>query len=67
MMLVIIGQPSGIGFLIAARSILRFGEIKDANHRKVAEYTIIGTFLSFGWAILIATLTQQAIRVWLHG
>lgn len=64
MLLVIIGQPSGIGFLIAAKSILRFGEIKDASHRKVAEYIIIGTFLSFGWAILIATLTQQAIRIW---
>ena len=65
MMLVLIGQPSGIGFLIAAKSILRFGEIKDASHRKVAEYIIIGTFLSFGWAILMATLTQLAIRLWL--
>ena len=42
MLLVLMEQPNGIGFLIAAKSILRFGEIKDANQRKVAEYIIIG-------------------------
>jgi hypothetical protein len=64
MLLVLMDQPNGIGFLIAAKSILRFGEIKDASQRKVAEYIIIGTFLSFGWALLISALTQKAIRYW---
>jgi len=49
MLLLLMDQPNGIGFLIAAKSILRFGEIKDPSQRKVAEYIIIGTFLSFGW------------------
>jgi len=66
MLLVLSDQPNGIGFLIAAKSILRFGEIKDANQRKVAEYIIIGTFLSFGWALLISVLTQKAIRYWVQ-
>jgi hypothetical protein len=65
MLLLLINQPSGIGFLIAAKSILRFGEIKEPAQRKVAEYIIIGTFLSFGWAILISVLTQQSIQYWL--
>ena len=65
MLLVLMDQPSGIGFLIAAKSILRFGEIKDASQRKVAEYIIIGTFLSFGWALFISAVTQKAIRYWL--
>jgi len=65
MLLLLMNQPNGIGFLIAAKSILRFGEIKDANQRKVAEYIIIGTFLSFGWALLISTLTQKALGYWL--
>ena len=65
MLLLLINQPTGIGFLIAAKSILRFGEIKDASQRKVAEYIIIGTFLSFGWALLISVLTQHAIHRWL--
>jgi hypothetical protein len=64
MLLVLMDQPNGIGFLIAAKSILRFGEIKDATQRKVAEYIIIGTFLSFGWALLISVLTRKAIQYW---
>lgn len=64
MLLLLMDQPNGIGFLIAAKSILRFGEIKDASQRKVAEYIIIGTFLSFGWALLISALTQKALRYW---
>jgi hypothetical protein len=66
MLLVLMDQPNGIGFLIAAKSILRFGEIKDASQRKVAEYIIIGTFLSFGWALLISVLTQKAIKYWIQ-
>ena len=66
MLLVLSNQPNGIGFLIAAKSILRFGEIKDASQRKVAEYIIIGTFLSFGWALLISVLTQKAIQYWVQ-
>jgi len=65
MLLLLMNQPNGIGFLIAAKSILRFGEIKDASQRKVAEYIIIGTFLSFGWALLISALTQRALGYWL--
>lgn len=63
-LLLFINLPNGIGFLIAAKSILRFGEVRDPSTRKTAEYIIIGTFLSFGWALLISVLTQQAIVHW---
>jgi hypothetical protein len=65
LLLLLMDQPNGIGFLIAAKSILRFGEIKDPSQRKVAEYIIIGTFLSFGWALLISALTQKALKHWM--
>ena len=65
MLFLLMDQSSGIGFLIAAKSILRFGEIKDASQRKVAEYIIIGTFLSFGWALLISVLTLKALKHWI--
>jgi hypothetical protein len=65
LLLLLMDQPNGIGFLIAAKSILRFGEIKDPSQRKVAEYIIIGTFLSFGWALLISALTQKALKLWM--
>jgi hypothetical protein len=54
-MLILGGQPGGIGFLIAAKSVLRFGTVGD--DRAVSEYVIIGTLASFGWAILAAFLT----------
>lgn len=48
---VLINQFAGIGFLIAAKSILRFGEIKNKDHRKDAEYILLGTMISFILAI----------------
>lgn len=62
LLLILAGQPAGVGFLITAKSILRFGEVKDSRQRKLTEYIIIGTFLSFGWGLMIALLTQQALR-----
>ena len=50
--LVLLGQPEGVGLLMAAKSILRFGAVKD--DRALSEYVIIGTLASFGWALLIA-------------
>ncbi|WP_368183803.1 DUF3307 domain-containing protein [Aestuariibius sp. HNIBRBA575] len=46
------GQPAGIGFLIAAKSVMRFETA--SKEQKAAEYVIIGTLASFGWAILIS-------------
>ncbi|MBU2867939.1 DUF3307 domain-containing protein [Pacificibacter marinus] len=57
------GQPAGIGFLIAAKSILRFD---SASKNEKAEYVIIGTLASFSWAIAIAILTL-AINNGLNG
>ncbi len=65
MLLVLINQPAGVGFLITAKSILRFGDVKESHQRKLTEYVIIGTFLSFGWGLLVATLTQLALKHWM--
>ncbi|MGB0867525.1 MAG: DUF3307 domain-containing protein [Granulosicoccaceae bacterium] len=59
------GQPTGVGFVLGAKSILRFGDISNAKERRVAEYIIIGTFLSFGWALLIANVSVYVIGHWL--
>ena len=64
MLLILIGQPAGVGFLITAKSILRFGDVKDPSQRQMTEYIIIGTFMSFGWGLLIAVLTQLAVAHW---
>lgn len=61
-LLVLAGHPEGVGFLIAAKSIFRFGEIKDIKQRQEAEYIIIGTFMSFGYGLLIAFLTKYLLN-----
>jgi len=55
---ILVGQPTGIGFLVAAKSILRF---EEAKKQPVAEYVLIGTLWSFGLAMSLAWLTQKAI------
>lgn len=52
--MILAGQPAGIGFLIAAKSVLRFEATAD---EKKAEYVIIGTLASFGWAMITAYAT----------
>lgn len=57
---VLAGMPQGVGFLLAAKSILRFGEIKEPRHRMEAEYIIIGTLGSFVAGLLVAFATRHA-------
>lgn len=59
-LLIFIGQAAGIGFLVAAKSILRF---EEAKKQKLAEYVLIGTLLSFSLAIAIATATRWAMNL----
>ena len=48
-----------VGFLLAAKSIFRFGDLKEAQDLKLTEYVLIGTLLSFGIAIVTAMLAQM--------
>lgn len=56
----------GVGFLIAAKSIFRFGELINSKNRKEAEYIIIGTFASFAYAIIISFLIKYALNKAMH-
>ncbi|WP_138465244.1 DUF3307 domain-containing protein [Poseidonocella sp. HB161398] len=47
---VLTGNVAGIAVLVAAKSALRFSDAQKS--RKVAEYVIIGTMASVGWAVL---------------
>lgn len=56
---IFINAPAGIGFLVAAKSILRFSETKE--DQRMAEYVLIGTLMSFALAIAAALLTQKCL------
>lgn len=61
--LMMIDQPGAVGFLIAAKSVLRFDTVSQG--RSASEYVIIGTLASFTWAILAAIATQGALALML--
>ena len=56
---VMIGQYEAVGFIIAAKSLLRF---KDTDTAKT-EYVLAGTLLSFGIATLCGLAAKHAITI----
>lgn len=58
---ILTGHFEAIGFLLAAKSIFRFGDLKEAKDRKLTEYVMIGTLISFGIAILIGLIIQSLL------
>ncbi|MEX0770907.1 MAG: DUF3307 domain-containing protein [Balneolaceae bacterium] len=62
--LILLNQYGAIGFLIAAKSVFRFsGSLEGNRDRKEAEYILIGTLLSFIFAIV----TGIGVRYFLAG
>lgn len=53
---IITNHWEAVGFLITAKSVFRFGDLKESKHRKLTEYILIGTLISFGIAILTGIL-----------
>ena len=49
---ILLGRWDAIGLLITAKSVFRFNDLKESNSRKLTEYILIGTLVSFGLAIL---------------
>lgn len=58
---ILVGFNEAIGFLLAAKSIFRFGELSKGQEIKTTEYVLIGTLASF----TIAILTGLVLRTFL--
>lgn len=56
---IVTGNWDAIGFLLAAKSVFRFGDLKESKDRKLTEYVLIGTLLSFGFAILTGIIYNK--------
>jgi hypothetical protein len=59
---ILLHQWSAIGFLIAAKSVFRFSDLSRAKDRKLTEYILIGTLLSFGLAVIIGLAYQYILQ-----
>jgi hypothetical protein len=60
---VITNHWEAIGFLLAAKSVFRFGDLTSSKDRKLTEYILIGTLLSFGFAILLGILYLYVLNL----
>lgn len=56
--------PTAIGFLVTAKSIFRFGEVTGGDRRKHAEYVIIGTLVSFAYAVTAAYFVRWILEIY---
>ncbi len=61
--LVLLQQYTAIGFIIAAKSILRTAASREENQFAQSEYILIGTLLSFGIAILTGIMLQGFVSI----
>jgi len=59
---IITGIYDGIGFLLAAKSIFRFGDLTNAKDKKLTEYILLGTLISFTLGILIGFGLKYALH-----
>jgi len=55
-------QFAAIGFMLTAKSVFRFGDLKDGKDHQKTEYIIIGTFLSFMLSILTGIVLNYLTR-----
>jgi hypothetical protein len=53
---VVTGYVEGAGFLLAAKSVFRFGDLNKAKDIQTTEYVLVGTLMSFTIAVLTGFL-----------
>ncbi|WP_296385090.1 DUF3307 domain-containing protein [Winogradskyella sp.] len=51
-----VGHWEAVGFLITAKSVFRFGDLASTKERKLTEYILIGTLISFGIAVVVSLI-----------
>ncbi|AUZ85224.1 DUF3307 domain-containing protein [Methylophaga nitratireducenticrescens] len=59
--LIFADQYTAIGFIIAAKSVLRFGE-NNSKDTKLNEYVLLGTLASFAIVLLVGVMTKFIVE-----
>lgn len=59
----LVGSYAAVGFVLAAKSIFRFGELNKSNDRSMTEYVLIGSLLSVVITTLVGTLISLGLDV----
>ena len=63
---ILLDQFAGLGFLLAAKSVFRFGDLSASKDKKLTEYVMLGTLLSVSVTLFVGLginyLIRQAIQ-----
>lgn len=60
---ILLGQFAGVGFLLAAKSVFRFGDMRRQSDRKLTEYIMLGTLFSFSFGIAVGKLADYLLKI----
>ncbi|MFS7160084.1 DUF3307 domain-containing protein [Serratia proteamaculans] len=58
---VLTGQTPAVGFLLAAKSIFRFGDLRQSDDKMRTEYVLLGTLFSFTLTIMLGLLVKKLL------
>lgn len=57
--LVLLDELTAVGFLLTAKSVLRFGDLRESSDRKLTEYVLLGTLLSVSATLVLGLLVRS--------
>ncbi|MGB5855462.1 MAG: DUF3307 domain-containing protein [Oceanisphaera sp.] len=60
---IITGQYSVVGFILAAKSIFRFGELNNSKDHKLTEYVLLGSLLSVTITSMVGLIIKSILSV----
>lgn len=60
---VLLQRYEAVGFLLAAKSVFRIGDLTNQDERRFAEYIFVGTLLSFATGIAVGIATLLALGI----
>ena len=59
---ILLDQFAGLGFLLAAKSVFRFGDLSASKDKKLTEYVMLGTLLSVSVTLFVGLGVNSLIR-----
>ena len=60
---IFMGQFVGLGFLVATKTVFRFGDLTKSKDMKLTEYMMLGTLLSYAIALLIGWVALHLYKL----
>lgn len=58
---ILVRVESLVGFVIAAKALLRLPEARESSQRALAEYYLVGSLASAAWAVIVALVVRWTI------